>query len=58
MGGEPLNPEVLEQWKVQTGLMLYEGYGQTGGMFNAQSLSLTLQPQDCQLSPWSAPTML
>ncbi|XP_033696051.1 acyl-coenzyme A synthetase ACSM4, mitochondrial-like [Tursiops truncatus] len=30
MGGEPLNPEVLEQWKVQTGLMLYEGYGQTG----------------------------
>ncbi|XP_060140542.1 acyl-coenzyme A synthetase ACSM4, mitochondrial-like [Globicephala melas] len=51
MGGEPLNPEVLEQWKVQTGLMLYEGYGQTGGMFNGQSLSLTLQPQDCQLSP-------
>ncbi|XP_032462013.1 acyl-coenzyme A synthetase ACSM4, mitochondrial-like [Phocoena sinus] len=30
MGGEPLNPEVLQQWKVQTGLMLYEGYGQTG----------------------------
>uniref|UniRef100_A0A8C0AM98 medium-chain acyl-CoA ligase n=1 Tax=Bos mutus grunniens TaxID=30521 RepID=A0A8C0AM98_BOSMU len=28
-GGEPLNPEVLEQWKVQTGLELYEGYGQT-----------------------------
>ncbi|KAL6085988.1 hypothetical protein STEG23_023125 [Scotinomys teguina] len=28
-GGEPVNPEVLEQWKVQTGLELYEGYGQT-----------------------------
>ncbi|KAK7833324.1 hypothetical protein U0070_017323 [Myodes glareolus] len=28
-GGEPLNPEVLEQWKAQTGLGLYEGYGQT-----------------------------
>ncbi|XP_054300518.1 acyl-coenzyme A synthetase ACSM4, mitochondrial [Pongo pygmaeus] len=28
-GGEPLNPEVLEQWRVQTGLELYEGYGQT-----------------------------
>ncbi|CAO2583028.1 Acyl-coenzyme A synthetase ACSM4, mitochondrial, partial [Lemmus lemmus] len=28
-GGEPLNPEVLEQWKAQTGLELYEGYGQT-----------------------------
>ncbi|OWK11262.1 hypothetical protein Celaphus_00006977, partial [Cervus elaphus hippelaphus] len=28
-GGEPLNPEVLEQWKMQTGLELYEGYGQT-----------------------------
>lgn len=28
-GGEPLNPEVLEQWREQTGLELYEGYGQT-----------------------------
>uniref|UniRef100_M3YP11 medium-chain acyl-CoA ligase n=1 Tax=Mustela putorius furo TaxID=9669 RepID=M3YP11_MUSPF len=28
-GGEPLNPEVLEQWEAQTGLELYEGYGQT-----------------------------
>ncbi|KAM4813791.1 acyl-coenzyme A synthetase ACSM4, mitochondrial isoform X2 [Urocitellus parryii] len=28
-GGEPLNPEVMEQWKAQTGLQLYEGYGQT-----------------------------
>ncbi|XP_039328107.1 acyl-coenzyme A synthetase ACSM4, mitochondrial isoform X2 [Saimiri boliviensis] len=28
-GGEPLNPEVLEQWRAQTGLELYEGYGQT-----------------------------
>lgn len=28
-GGEPLNPEVREQWKMQTGLELYEGYGQT-----------------------------
>ncbi|XP_033079394.1 acyl-coenzyme A synthetase ACSM4, mitochondrial [Trachypithecus francoisi] len=27
-GGEPLNPEVLEQWRAQTGLELYEGYGQ------------------------------
>ncbi|XP_075422127.1 acyl-coenzyme A synthetase ACSM3, mitochondrial-like [Ascaphus truei] len=28
-GGEPLNPHVLEQWKTQTGLDIYEGYGQT-----------------------------
>uniref|UniRef100_A0ABM5EZT2 medium-chain acyl-CoA ligase n=1 Tax=Pogona vitticeps TaxID=103695 RepID=A0ABM5EZT2_9SAUR len=28
-GGEPLNPEVYECWKKQTGLELYEGYGQT-----------------------------
>ncbi|XP_067407113.1 acyl-coenzyme A synthetase ACSM4, mitochondrial-like isoform X1 [Emydura macquarii macquarii] len=28
-GGEPLNPEVMEQWKTQTGLDIYEGYGQT-----------------------------
>ncbi|XP_062999608.1 acyl-coenzyme A synthetase ACSM4, mitochondrial-like [Elgaria multicarinata webbii] len=28
-GGEPLNPEVMAQWKMQTGLDIYEGYGQT-----------------------------
>ncbi|MBN3305145.1 ACSM3 synthetase, partial [Amia calva] len=27
--GEPINPEVMEQWKGQTGLDIYEGYGQT-----------------------------
>ncbi|HXI50005.1 MAG TPA: AMP-binding protein, partial [Candidatus Saccharimonadales bacterium] len=27
--GEPLNPEVIETWKAGTGLMIYEGYGQT-----------------------------
>ncbi|XP_062999545.1 acyl-coenzyme A synthetase ACSM3, mitochondrial-like [Elgaria multicarinata webbii] len=28
-GGEPTNPDVQEQWKAQTGLDIYEGYGQT-----------------------------
>ncbi|XP_032930150.1 acyl-coenzyme A synthetase ACSM4, mitochondrial-like [Catharus ustulatus] len=28
-GGEPLNPEVMEQWKSQTGLDIHEVYGQT-----------------------------
>ncbi|KAL8175461.1 UNVERIFIED_CONTAM: Acyl-coenzyme A synthetase acsm3, mitochondrial [Gekko kuhli] len=28
-GGEPLNPEVMEQWKSKTGLDIYEMYGQT-----------------------------
>ncbi|NXY14054.1 ACSM4 synthetase, partial [Atrichornis clamosus] len=28
-GGEPLNPEVIEQWKSQTGLDIHEVYGQT-----------------------------
>ncbi|XP_072337748.1 acyl-coenzyme A synthetase ACSM3, mitochondrial-like isoform X2 [Scyliorhinus torazame] len=28
-GGEPINPEVMEKWKEQTGLDIYEGYGQT-----------------------------
>ncbi|XP_042336819.1 acyl-coenzyme A synthetase ACSM5, mitochondrial [Sceloporus undulatus] len=28
-GGEPLIPEVFEQWRKQTGLDIYEGYGQT-----------------------------
>uniref|UniRef100_A0A8C5QTG8 medium-chain acyl-CoA ligase n=1 Tax=Leptobrachium leishanense TaxID=445787 RepID=A0A8C5QTG8_9ANUR len=27
--GEPINPQVMEQWKQQTGLDIYEGYGQT-----------------------------
>ncbi len=27
--GEPLNPEVLAAWKAATGLIIYEGYGQT-----------------------------
>lgn len=27
--GEPLNPEVIEVWRKATGLMFYEGYGQT-----------------------------
>ncbi|XP_061455753.1 acyl-coenzyme A synthetase ACSM3, mitochondrial-like isoform X2 [Rhineura floridana] len=28
-GGEPTNTELMEQWKAQTGLQIYEGYGQT-----------------------------
>lgn len=27
--GEPINPQVMEQWKATTGLDIYEGYGQT-----------------------------
>ena len=27
--GEPLNPEVIYQWEKQTGLKIYDGYGQT-----------------------------
>ncbi|XP_039216557.1 acyl-coenzyme A synthetase ACSM3, mitochondrial-like isoform X1 [Crotalus tigris] len=27
--GEPINPEVMDQWKAETGLDIYEGYGQT-----------------------------
>src|SRR6185436_15058678 len=27
--GEPLNPEVITAWRAATGLMIYEGYGQT-----------------------------
>ncbi|XP_047916628.2 acyl-coenzyme A synthetase ACSM3, mitochondrial-like isoform X2 [Anser cygnoides] len=28
-GGEPINPDVMEKWKVQTGLDIHEAYGQT-----------------------------
>jgi acetyl-CoA synthetase len=31
IAGEPLNPEVYEQWYAATGLTLREGYGQTEG---------------------------
>lgn len=45
-GGEPLNPEVLEQWKLQTGLELYEGYGQTEVVYLKDKLrSLEVFPQ-------------
>ena len=27
--GEPLNPEVIRVWKEKTGLLIYDGYGQT-----------------------------
>ncbi|XP_014792047.1 PREDICTED: acyl-coenzyme A synthetase ACSM3, mitochondrial-like isoform X2 [Calidris pugnax] len=27
--GEPINPEVMQEWKAQTGLDIHEGYGQT-----------------------------
>lgn len=27
--GEPLNPEIIKVWKEETGLEIYEGYGQT-----------------------------
>lgn len=27
--GEPVNSEVIEQWRSRTGLDIYEGYGQT-----------------------------
>lgn len=28
-GGEPLNPEVMSQWKSKTGLDIHDIYGQT-----------------------------
>ncbi|XP_046581928.1 acyl-coenzyme A synthetase ACSM3, mitochondrial-like [Haliotis rubra] len=31
--GEPVNPEVIEEWKNGTGLTLYEGYGQSETTF-------------------------
>ncbi|XP_038619168.1 acyl-coenzyme A synthetase ACSM4, mitochondrial-like [Tachyglossus aculeatus] len=58
-GGEPLNPEVREQWKSQTGLELYEGYGQTevgmicvnqkGKEIKPGSMGLGVVPYDVQI---------
>ncbi|XP_053132362.1 acyl-coenzyme A synthetase ACSM4, mitochondrial-like isoform X2 [Hemicordylus capensis] len=44
-GGEPLNSEVLEQWKSQTGLDIYEGYGQTEvGMISQNEKGKPIKP--------------
>uniref|UniRef100_A0A8C3CFN1 medium-chain acyl-CoA ligase n=1 Tax=Cairina moschata TaxID=8855 RepID=A0A8C3CFN1_CAIMO len=44
-GGEPVNPEVMEQWKSQTGLNIYEGYGQTEiGMICGNMKGMKIKP--------------
>eukprot|EP00075_Anas_platyrhynchos_P035358 XP_027324611.1 acyl-coenzyme A synthetase ACSM3, mitochondrial isoform X2 [Anas platyrhynchos] len=58
-GGEALNPEVMEQWKIQTGLDIYEGYGQTetvticanmkGMKIKPGSLGKAVPPYDVQV---------
>ncbi|XP_023773447.1 acyl-coenzyme A synthetase ACSM4, mitochondrial-like, partial [Cyanistes caeruleus] len=58
-GGEALNPEVLVKWKIQTGLDIHEGYGQsetvticanTKGMkIKPGSLGKALPPYDVQI---------
>ncbi|KAF1580852.1 UNVERIFIED_CONTAM: Acyl-coenzyme A synthetase ACSM4, mitochondrial, partial [Eudyptes robustus] len=43
--GEPLNPEAMVQWKSQTGLTAYEGYGQTEiGMICANMKRMKIKP--------------
>ncbi len=42
--GEPLNPEVLHRWHAATGLMLYEGYGQTETVVLAGNFRATGRP--------------
>ncbi|NXI94615.1 ACSM3 synthetase, partial [Psophia crepitans] len=58
-GGEPLNPEVMAKWKIQTGLDIYEGYGQTetvticanmkGMKIKPGSLGKAVPPYDVQI---------
>ncbi|XP_062444034.1 acyl-coenzyme A synthetase ACSM4, mitochondrial-like [Rhea pennata] len=44
-GGEPLNPEVMAQWKRRTGLEIYEGYGQTEvGIICANTKGMKIKP--------------
>ncbi|KAL7979189.1 hypothetical protein Chor_015213 [Crotalus horridus] len=43
--GEPMNPEVVSQWKKQTGLQIHEGYGQTEvGMVMANEKGRPVKP--------------
>ncbi|NWT63908.1 ACSM3 synthetase, partial [Prunella himalayana] len=58
-GGEALNPEVLAKWKIQTGLDIHEGYGQTetvaicanlkGMKIKPGSLGKAVPPYDVQI---------
>ncbi|NXU57695.1 ACSM3 synthetase, partial [Turnix velox] len=58
-GGEPLNPEVMAKWKIQTGLDINEGYGQTetvticanmkGTQVRPGSLGKAVPPYDVQI---------
>ncbi|OPJ87565.1 hypothetical protein AV530_001014 [Patagioenas fasciata monilis] len=58
-GGEALNPEVMAKWKIQTGLDIYEGYGQTetvticanrkGMEIKPGSLGKAVPPYDVQI---------
>ncbi|XP_048646028.1 acyl-coenzyme A synthetase ACSM5, mitochondrial [Marmota marmota marmota] len=58
-GGEALNPDVREKWKNQTGLELYEGYGQSetvvicanprGSTIKAGSMGKASPPYDVQI---------
>ncbi|KAM6250118.1 acyl-coenzyme A synthetase ACSM3, mitochondrial-like [Porphyrio hochstetteri] len=58
-GGEPLNPEVMAKWKTQTGLDIYEAYGQTetvticanmkGMKIKPGSLGRAVPPYDVQI---------
>ncbi|XP_069726391.1 acyl-coenzyme A synthetase ACSM3, mitochondrial-like [Phaenicophaeus curvirostris] len=58
-GGEPLNPEVMAKWKIQTGIDIYEGYGQTetvticanmkGMKIKPGSLGKAVPPYDVQI---------
>uniref|UniRef100_A0A8C9N7A1 medium-chain acyl-CoA ligase n=1 Tax=Serinus canaria TaxID=9135 RepID=A0A8C9N7A1_SERCA len=45
LGGEPLNPEVMEQWKSHTGLDIHEVYGQTEmGVICSVSKGMKIKP--------------
>ncbi|KAK7507796.1 hypothetical protein BaRGS_00000761 [Batillaria attramentaria] len=46
-GGEPVNPEMVEQWREGTGLDVYEAYGQT------ETTALCLRPPCVEYRPGS-----
>ena len=47
--GEPLNPEVIETWKEQTGITIRDGYGQTETVI----LCGNFPTPDCKIKPGS-----
>ncbi len=54
--GEPLNPEVIAEWKRATGLTFYEGYGQTESVCMVANCKSQVSVEQLKLGSMGFPT--